>query len=81
MTNWLEVRSSRASESPATWEPARSRALIIWFCLRLITAWAAALERKEKDWVATSGKRAESRPSQRPGRVTAGYSFTPNMPA
>ena len=60
---------------------ARSRADTIWFCLRSITARAAGLDRKAKDWLATNGKRADSRPFHRPGRVVAGYSLMPNMPA
>lgn len=79
MTKRLDVRSSSASERPAICEVARSRALVIWFCLRSITARAEGLERKANDWLATSGKRAERRPSQSPGRVVAGYSLTPSM--
>ncbi len=81
MAKRLDIRSSSASPRPAIWDAARSRAESIWFCLRSITARAAVLERKVKDWLATKGKRADRSPFQRPGRVTAGYSFTPKMPA
>ncbi|OJU12789.1 MAG: hypothetical protein BGN86_06435 [Caulobacterales bacterium 68-7] len=39
------------------------------------------MDRKLKDWLATNGKRADSRAFQRPGGVEAGYSLTPNMAA
>ena len=76
-----DISSSRASLSPSTCEAARSRAETIWFCFLSITARAAGLDRKANDWLATSGKRAESKPFQSPGRVVAGYSLMPNMPA
>ena len=73
MTKRLETRSSR----PAICEVARSRAEVIWFCFRSITARADALDRKVKLWLQTKGKRAARRPSQSPGCVEAGYYLMP----
>ena len=81
MTKRLLTSSSMASLSPSICEAARSPARTIWFWRRSMTALAAGVERKLKDWVATNGYLAFRSSSQRPGRVVAGYSLTPNMPA
>src|SRR5207302_743988 len=79
ITNSLLLRPSRASFSSTACDTAKSPALAMrWNCL-CSSACPAARERKENDWVSSSGNGADSRRLYIPTTLGVGYSLIPSI--